>query len=75
VHDHKPAKEACLRDGPRCVAATAIVLVEQYDCYGVDGGDSDRNLPVQRSIVEFVIDAERSGKSALVFWWRESERI
>ena len=75
MRDHKTGKETCLRDVPGFVASTAVVLVEQYNCDGVDGGDSDRNLPVKCSVVEFVVDTERGGKSALVFWWREGERI
>jgi hypothetical protein len=51
------------------------VLVEQYDCDGVDGGDGNWDLPIQRSIVEFMIDTEGGCKCALVFWWRESERV
>jgi len=75
MHDYKAVEETRLRDCPRLVAATTIVLVDYYDCDGVDGCDSDGNLPIQSSIVESMIDTKWSSKSALIFWWREGERI
>lgn len=75
MHDHKAVESSRLRDGPGLVASTAIVSVEGYDHDGVDGGDGDGDLPVQRSIVKFRVDAEWGGEGALVFWWRERERI
>ena len=75
MRDHKAVEETRLRDGPGLVSATTVVLVDQYDGDGVDGGNGDGDFPVKCPIVEAMVDAEGSSKRALVFWRRERERV